>query len=124
MYKIMFRLLEKTLNPIQLLSIGYIIIILIGALLLMFSISSENNAFQSFVDSLFTSASAISTTGLVVVDTGKYYTTFGEIVILILIQIGGLGYMLFFVVFSILLKEKLSLTGKKYLREAVSKQQC
>ena len=121
MYKIMFRLLEKTLNPIQLLSIGYIIIILIGALLLMLPISSENNAFQSFVDSLFTSASAISTTGLVVVDTGKYYTTFGEIVILILIQIGGLGYMLFFVVFSILLKEKLSLTGKKYLREAVSR---
>jgi len=119
----MFRLLEKTLTPIQLLSIGYIIIILIGALLLMLPISSENNSYQFFVDSLFTSASAVSTTGLVVVDTGTYYSMFGEIVILLLIQIGGLGYMLFFVVFAILLKEKLSLTGKKYLREAVSRNQ-
>ncbi len=119
----MFRLLEKTLTPIQLLSLGYIIIILVGALLLMLPISSENNSYQFFVDSLFTSASAVSTTGLVVVDTGTYYSLFGEIVILLLIQIGGLGYMLFFVVFAILLKEKLSLTGKKYLREAVSRNQ-
>lgn len=119
----MFRLLEKALTPVQLLSLGYIIIILIGALLLMLPISSENHTFQFFVDSLFTSASAVSTTGLVVVDTGTYYSTFGEIVILLLIQIGGLGYMLFFVVFAIMLKEKLSLSGKKYLREAVSRNQ-
>jgi trk system potassium uptake protein TrkH len=119
----MFRLLEKALSPIQLLSLGYIIIILIGALLLMLPISSVNNTYQFFVDALFTSASAVSTTGLVVVDTGSYYSLFGQVVILILIQIGGLGYMLFFVVFAILLKEKLSLTGKKYLREAVSRNQ-
>ena len=119
----MFGLLEKTLTPVQLLSIGYIIIILIGALLLMLPISSENNSYQFFVDSLFTSASAVSTTGLIVVDTGTYYSTFGELVILILFQIGGLGYMLFFVVFSILIKEKLSVNGKKYLREAVSRNQ-
>lgn len=119
----MFRLLEKALSPVQLLSIGYIVIILIGALLLMLPVSSENNTTQFFVDSLFTSASAVSTTGLIVVDTGTYYSTFGEIVILILFQIGGLGYMLFFVVFSILIKEKLSVDGKKYLREAISRLQ-
>lgn len=119
----MFRLLEKALTPTQLLSLGYIIIILIGALLLMLPISSVNNTYQFFVDALFTSASAVSTTGLVVVDTGSYYSQFGQVVILVLIQIGGLGYMLFFVVFAILLKEKLSLTGKKYLREAVSRNQ-
>ena len=117
----MFRLLEKALRPVQLLSIGYIIIVLVGAFLLMLPISSDNHTYQFFVDSLFTSASAVSTTGLIVVDTGTYYSTFGELVILLLIQIGGLGYMLFFVVFSILLKEKLSINGKKYLREAISR---
>lgn len=119
----MLRAIEKVLSPIQLLSIGYVVIILLGAILLMLPISSTNSSYQFFVDSLFTSASAVSTTGLVVVDTGTYYSTFGETVVLILIQIGGLGYMLFFVVFTVLLKEKLSISGKKYLREAVSRNQ-
>ena len=117
----MLRFVEKILSPVQLLSIGYVVIILLGSIFLMLPISSTNGSYQFFVDSLFTSASAVSTTGLVVVDTGSYYSPFGEIVILILIQIGGLGYMLFFVVFTILLKEKLSVSGKKYLREAVSR---
>jgi len=108
----MLRLLEKVLSPVQLLSLGYIIIILSGAVLLMLPVSSSDGSYQFFVDSLFTSASAVSTTGLVVVDTGSYYSTFGEIVILILIQIGGLGYMLFFVVFTLLLKERISVSGK------------
>jgi trk system potassium uptake protein TrkH len=119
----MFRFLEKTLSPVQLLSLGYIIIILIGSLLLMLPVSSVNNTYQFFVDSLFTSASAVSTTGLIVVDTGSYYSLFGQIVILILIQIGGLGYMLLYVVFAIMLKEKLSVSGKKYLREAIARTQ-
>ncbi|HEX9250935.1 MAG TPA: potassium transporter TrkG [Ignavibacteriaceae bacterium] len=119
----MLKSIEKVLSPIQLLSLGYVVIILLGAIILMLPISSTNNSYQFFVDSLFTSASAVSTTGLVVVDTGTYYSTFGEIVILILIQIGGLGYMLFFVVFTVLLTEKLSISGKKYLREAVTRNQ-
>lgn len=119
----MFRFIEKVLSPIQLLSIGYIIIILIGAFLLMLPISSANNTYQFFVDSLFTSASAVSTTGLVVVDTGSYYSFFGQMVIVALIQIGGLGYMLFFVIFSFLIKNKLSFSEKKYLREAVARDQ-
>ncbi len=119
----MFKLIEKVLSPIQLLSIGYIIIILIGAFLLMLPVSSANNTYQFFVDSLFTSASAVSTTGLVVVDTGTYYSFFGKVVILFLIQIGGLGYMLFFVIFSFLVKNKLSFSEKKYLRESIARNQ-
>lgn len=119
----MFRLIEKVLSPIQLLSIGYVVIILIGAFLLMLPVSSANHTYQLFVDSLFTSASAVSTTGLVVVDTGSYYSSFGQLVILILIQIGGLGYMLFFVVFSFIVKNKLSFSEKKYLRESVARNQ-
>jgi len=80
----MLRFIEKILSPVQLLSIGYVVIILLGSILLMLPISSTNGSYQFFVDSLFTSASAVSTTGLVVVDTGSYYSTFGEIVILIL----------------------------------------
>lgn len=117
----MFRSLEKILSPVQLLSIGYVIIILIGATLLMLPVSSNSRSYQSFVDSLFTSASAVSTTGLVVVDTGSYYSLFGQIIILALIQVGGLGYMIFFVIFSFFIKNKLSFDEKKYLREAVAR---
>jgi len=104
----------------QLLTIGFTVLILLGAFLLMLPISTANYESQSFVDALFTSTSAVSTTGLIVVDTGTYYSLFGQIVILILIQIGGLGYMVLFVMFTLVLRSKLSIIGKKYLRESVS----
>ena len=111
----------KKLNPIQLISLGFVIIILLGAFLLMLPVSSENSTSQNFLDALFTAASAVSTTGLIVVDTGSYYSMFGEIVILILFQIGGLGYMVLFVLITLVLRSKLSITGKKYLRESLSR---
>jgi len=117
----MYRSIRKSLSPIQLLGLGFVLIILIGAILLMLPISSENSTDQNFLDALFTSTSAVSTTGLIVVDTGTYYSMFGEIVILILFQIGGLGYMVLFVLITLTLRSKLSITGKKYLRESLSR---
>jgi len=116
----MFKLMLNILSPLQLISMGYVIIAICGALLLMMPISSANMLSQSFIDALFTSTSAVSTTGLIVVDTTAHYSTFGELVILALIQIGGLGYMLIFVVFSLMIKNKLSITGKRFLRESLS----
>ena len=77
--------------------LGFLFITLTGTLLLMLPEVSVNGTSQSFVDALFTATSGVSTTGLIVVDTGSYYTVFGQWVILILIQIGGLGYMVFIV---------------------------
>jgi len=116
----MTTFLNRLFTPMQLLTIGFTVLILLGAFLLMLPISTANYESQSFVDALFTSTSAVSTTGLIVVDTGTYYSLFGQIVILILIQIGGLGYMVLFVMFTLVLRSKLSIIGKKYLRESVS----
>lgn len=83
---------KKTLlNPAQLFIVSFLGIIIIGALLLML----PNATFQgiSFLDALFTSTSAVCVTGLIVVDTGSYFTTFGQSIILFLIQAGGLGIL-------------------------------
>ncbi len=108
-------------TPVQILSFGYLIIILIGAFLLMLPISSVQQTSQKFIDAFFTSTSAISTTGLIVVDTGTYYSFFGQIIILILIQIGGIGYMAIYVIIVMLTSNKFSISSKKFLRESISR---
>jgi trk system potassium uptake protein TrkH len=72
---------------------GFAGVIILGTILLMFPISSKGGQFTSPVDTLFTAASAVCVTGLVVKDTGTYWSSFGQGVILVLIQIGGLGFM-------------------------------
>ncbi|MNG16584.1 Ktr system potassium uptake protein B [compost metagenome] len=81
------------LTPPQVLVLGFAVIILIGAGLLTLPIASATGHSLPFVDALFTAVSATCVTGLVVVDTGSAFTTFGQIVIVCLIQIGGLGFM-------------------------------
>ena len=83
-------------------------------------IASASGNSQSFIDALFVATSAISTTGLTVVDLGSFYSLFGQIVILVLIQIGGLGYMIFIVMIVLQLGGKLSLGGKLILEESMS----
>ena len=115
----MWDLVYKKFSPVQILNFGFAVIILIGALLLTLPVSSVASTSQNFLDALFTSTSAVTTTGLIVVDTGTYYNFFGQFVILILIQIGGLGYMIFFAVVFVAMKDKLSITGKRFLRESL-----
>ncbi|MEC7263164.1 MAG: potassium transporter TrkG, partial [Bacteroidota bacterium] len=79
------------LNPAQLFIASFFAIILIGAVLLMLPNATYNGL--SFLDALFTSTSAVCVTGLIVVDTGTYFTTFGQSVILFLIQAGGIGIL-------------------------------
>lgn len=93
---------RTVLNPAQLFVISFILIILFGAFLLMTPRAS--NGGLSFVDALFTSTSAVCVTGLIVVDTGSYFTDFGQFVILLLIQIGGLGILTFASYFSYFFK--------------------
>ncbi|MGC8871113.1 MAG: TrkH family potassium uptake protein [Brevinematia bacterium] len=112
--------LLRQLTFIQSLLIGFILIILIGSILLTLPIASSKGISQPFIDALFTATSAVSTTGLIVVDTGSFYSIFGQIVILILIEVGGLGYMTFIVFISYLLGKKLSLRAGITLQESLA----
>lgn len=90
------------LNPAQLFVISFLTVILLGALLLML----PNATYQgiSFTNALFTATSAVCVTGLIVVDTGSYFTLFGQTIIVALIQIGGLGILTFASYFSYFFK--------------------
>ncbi len=90
------------LNPAQLFLVSFVTIIFIGALLLMMPGASYQGL--SFVNALFTATSAVCVTGLVVVDTGSYFTDFGQVVIMLLIQVGGLGILTFASYFSYFFK--------------------
>ena len=83
-------------------------VILVGAILLTLPVSSQSGQWTDFLTALFTSTSATCVTGLIVVDTGTYFSTFGQIVILVLIQLGGLGIMTFTAIFIWLSKKAYS----------------
>jgi len=110
----------STVTPHRFLLLGFIFIIFTGAFLLSLPIASTSGNSQSFIDALFVATSAISTTGLTVVDLGSFYSLFGQVVILVLIQLGGLGYMIFVVTIVLQLGVKLSLGGKLVLEESMS----
>ncbi len=97
-----FNYNRTLLNPAQLFIISFFAIILLGSLLLM--LPKATHAGINFTDALFTSTSAVCVTGLIVVDTGSYFTIFGQSIILILIQIGGLGILTFASYFSYFFK--------------------
>lgn len=115
------RITKKiNLSPVQILSIGFALVIFTGAMLLMLPISSINGTWTSFIDCLFTSTSAVCVTGLVTVDTGSYWSYFGKTVILMLIQIGGLGFMSFATLFALLLGKKITLRERLVMQEAMN----
>jgi trk system potassium uptake protein len=94
--RIPFVKLHKPTNPLSsslLLAFGFGALIILGAFLLMLPISSRTGDFTSPVNAFFTATSAVSVTGLAVVDTGTYWSTFGQGVLLALFQIGGLGFI-------------------------------
>ncbi len=88
------------LSPFHALVTGYMIVTSIGAFLLSLPVSTAAGSGQPFVDALFMATSGISTSGLAVVDVGKFYTLFGQIVLLLVFQIGGIGYMTFIMFFT------------------------
>ena len=107
----------------QTLAFGLAAIILTGALLLMLPISSRSGQGINFLDALFTSASATCVTGLVVFDTWTQFSFFGQVIILLLIQIGGLGFMTIAILFSMVLGKRIGLRERSFLMEAVNSMQ-
>ncbi len=105
-------------SPARIILIYFLIIILGGAFLLKLPISTTSPI--SFIDALFTSTSAVTVTGLIVRDTPREFTFFGQMVILLLIQVGGLGYMTFSAFFLLTLKQRLRYKEKLVLAETLN----
>ncbi|MDD2495065.1 MAG: TrkH family potassium uptake protein [Tissierellia bacterium] len=116
----MFTIKNIKLNYTEIIILGTLGIILIGALILSLPISSKSNIATPFIDSLFTAASAFCVTGLVIYDTFIHWSLFGQIVILLLIQIGGLGFMTIITQFSIFLRRKIGLRERRLLMESAN----
>ena len=114
------RVKKHRLSPVKTIVLGYVIIILTGALLLTLPISTRDGVWTSFVNALFTATSATCVTGLVVFDTYTYWSVFGQIVILLLIQIGGIGFMTLAISALTLTKRKIGLRDRYTLQESVN----
>ncbi|MCR5540245.1 MAG: Trk family potassium uptake protein [Ruminococcus sp.] len=111
---------NKHLNSFQIIIFGFLGIILLGALLLMLPISSQARAFTPFSDCLFTAVSATCVTGLVVRDTATYWSLFGKAIILLMIQIGGMGVITVGVTIMRLSGKKIGLAQRSTMQDSIS----
>ena len=102
----------------KVITIGFALLILLGTFLLMLPISSRSREWTSFTNAIFTSTSATCVTGLVVYDTFSYWSIFGQLTLITLIQIGGLGFMTIITMFSFLLKRRIGLRERRLLMES------
>ena len=111
---------KRRLSSFQIIILGFAGVILLGALLLMLPISTTSGGVTPFNETLFTATSAVCVTGLVVQDTGSYWSAFGQAVILTLIQIGGLGVVTVAASLALLSGRKISLMQRSTMQDAIS----
>ncbi len=108
------------LSGSQTILLGFVFLIVFGAVLLMFPFSTRTGEWTSFLDAMFTATSASSVTGLVVYDTATRWSWFGQLVILSLIQIGGMGVVTMTTLLTMFIGKKIGLHARATLQEAVS----
>ena len=111
---------KKRISSFKIIVLGFAGLIVLGALILMLPVSSKNGAVTPFNEALFTSVSSVCVTGLVLLDTGSYWSSFGQAVILLLIQIGGLGVVTVAVSFAMLSGRKISLMQRSTMQDSIS----
>lgn len=114
------NLKESKLNGVQILAIGFAVIALVGGIILSLPISSVDGKPTNLLDSLFTSTSAVCVTGLIAVDIGTHWNMFGKTIIMLLIEIGGLGFMSFTTLIAIFLGKKITLRERLVIQEAMN----
>ena len=119
----MFYKIRERMTRTQVIAFGYFLVIALGTILLMLPIATNPGKQTNFLTSLFTATSATCVTGLVVVDTSTHWTLFGQIVILGMIQIGGLGFVTIGVLFAMFLNRKISLRMRGLLQESMNTSQ-
>ncbi len=112
--------IARRLSSSQIIILGFFLLILAGSFLLTLPAATRDGLGASFGDALFTSTSAVCVTGLVVQDTATYWTTFGQAVILMLIQIGGMGVITVAVALTVLSGRKIGLKQRSTMQEAIS----
>ena len=112
--------LIKKISPGRLIVLGFALVIIMGTILLMLPISLNEGVEISFIDALFTSTSAVCVTGLIAVDTADTFNVFGRTVVAMLIQVGGLGVTSVGVGFILLVGKKVSIKGRKIIKEAMN----
>ena len=112
--------IHRHVSSFQVIILGFMLVILLGSLCLTLPLATRDGQGASFLDALFTSASAVCVTGLVLHDTASYWSVFGQAVILFLIQIGGMGVVTVSVAVAIFSGRKISLMQRSTMRESIS----
>ena len=111
---------KKRLTSFQIIIVGFLFVILTGSILLMLPVSAREGKVTPFLDALFTATSATCVTGLVIHDTATYWSAFGQAVILILIQIGGMGVVTLAVAIAVISGRKIGLMQRSTMQEAIA----
>ncbi|MDO4322212.1 MAG: potassium transporter TrkG [Lachnospiraceae bacterium] len=111
---------KRNLNSFQVIIFGFLGVILLGTFLLMLPLSSRDGTVTPFLDALFTSTSAVCVTGLVLHDTATYWSFAGQLVILLMIQIGGMGVVTVAASFAMISGRKISLMQRSTMQEAIA----
>lgn len=110
------------LNPPRVLALGFASLILLGSILLNLPIATKTGESIGYVNALFTSASAVCVTGLTVVNTGEFWSLFGQITIIILIQMGGLGFMTMATIGALIVGKKITLKERLIIKEQLNQE--
>lgn len=108
---------QVNMSPPRLIILIFILLIIVGSILLALPVSSANGLSVGWLDALFTATSAVCVNGLVVIDTGSSFSIFGQIIIMVLIQIGGLGFMTLGVMIAIILGKKIGLKQRLIIQQ-------
>lgn len=114
------RISKFTKNPMRVIVVSFVVVVLVGTILLMLPITARNGQGLSFLESLFTATSATCVTGLIVVDTYTHFNMIGQTIILILIQLGGLGLVTITAFFHIAIRRKLGLKSVNIVKESIN----
>ncbi len=107
-------------SPAEILIFGFALVILIGTFLLSLPLASASGQSSGFLNAFFTSTSAVCVTGLVVVDTGTFWSAFGKFIIIVLIQIGGLGFMSLTTMFFVLAGKRITIKDRLLIQSSVN----
>ena len=118
MKSILYR--KKRMTSFQVITIGFLSVIFVGSILLMLPVSSKTGHFTPFLEALFTATSATCVTGLVVHDTATYWSGFGQLIILLLIQTGGMGVVTVAVSLATISGKKIGLMQRSTMQEAIA----
>ena len=112
--------MKRQLSSFQIIIGGFMLVILVGSVLLMLPFATQGGKGASFLEALFTATSATCVTGLVVQDTATYWSMFGQCVILLLIQIGGMGVVTMAVMMALIAGKRIGLRQRSTMQEAIA----